>query len=161
MPGIILGFRGKFAPFSNFHVCRKAFTVNGLTSHISELIYVAEKTLDENVRMAILAMSPGQAKKFFSSKGSNTHLIRGNWDEIKYDIMEQIVWEKFRVNTELAELLKSTGSAIIVEGNQWHDNDWGCCICPNCVERRNEKGILASNALGNILMRIREKLPNG
>jgi hypothetical protein len=39
-----------------------------------------------------------------------------------------------------------------LEGNNWHDNTWGNCLCDKC------KGIEGKNLLGNILMQVREEL---
>ena len=72
-----------------------------------------------------------------------------NWTEIAYDIMKEILRAKFSV-PELKDMLKATGTAVLIEGNRWHDNRWGACNCEKCKEKEHE------NHLGKILMEIRE-----
>ena len=43
----------------------------------------------------------------------------------------------------------ATGGAVLVEGNTWHDNYWGCCTCSRCAGRRGR------NNLGRLLMKLR------
>lgn len=62
--------------------------------------------------------------------------------------MLDILRAKFAV-PELAEMLESTSDAYLEEGNHWHDNRWGNCICEKCRAKEGE------NLLGEILMRVR------
>lgn len=79
--------------------------------------------------------------------------IKKDWDNIKDQIMYEIVKAKFS-NPFLAKKLINTGDEILCEGNYWHDNYWGACNCPNC------KLLPRKNMLGQILMRVREELKN-
>ena len=72
--------------------------------------------------------------------------LRSDWEEIKNDMMYEICLNKFEQNPDLAEKLKATGDAILIEGNTWGDKCWG---------QVNGEG---ENRLGKILMRVREKL---
>ena len=74
-----------------------------------------------------------------------------NWDEISYGIMKKILTAKFSV-PELSEKLKATGDAVLIEGNNHHDNKWGNCLCERC---KNKEG---QNWLGKILMEVRDTL---
>lgn len=65
--------------------------------------------------------------------------------------MENLIREKFK-NPELREKLLSTSDAELVEGNTWHDNVWGNCNCPRCIE------IEGQNNLGKTLMKIRKEI---
>jgi len=49
---------------------------------------------------------------------------------------------------DLGDQLLATGDVELIEGNTWHDTEWGVC-----------NGI-GKNKLGKILMRIREILKN-
>jgi predicted NAD-dependent protein-ADP-ribosyltransferase YbiA (DUF1768 family) len=55
----------------------------------------------------------------------------------------------------LAELLLATGEATLVEGNTWHDNDWGACTCEGCQAEPKH------NLLGQLLMQVRSELRQG
>jgi predicted NAD-dependent protein-ADP-ribosyltransferase YbiA (DUF1768 family) len=71
--------------------------------------------------------------------------IREDWDDVKVDIMKEIVESKFNENPDLKEKLLATGGLYIEETNWWNDTFWGVC-----------NGV-GKNRLGNILMELREK----
>lgn len=73
--------------------------------------------------------------------------LRPDWDEVKYQVMTQLVMAKFFDHPELTKQLLDTGDALLIEGNSWHDNIWGDCRCgrPEC----SKPGL---NWLGHILM---------
>ncbi len=82
--------------------------------------------------------------------------VRTDWEEIKYQTMVRLILAKFLDHPELAQQLLETGDALLVEGNTWHDNTWGNCVCgsrdrPACVA-------WGDNWLGQILMNVREAL---
>lgn len=73
--------------------------------------------------------------------------IREDWEAVKYSVMVAILKVKF-ADPQLAEKLKATGEAELVEGNHWHDNTWGICKCPRCPGA-------GKNLLGKALMEVR------
>lgn len=77
--------------------------------------------------------------------------IKDNWDSQRVNIMREILREKFCNNANLKELLVNTGQRKIVEGNYFHDNYWGQCLCE---EHRHIQG---ENMLGELLMKIRNE----
>lgn len=72
--------------------------------------------------------------------------LREDWEDIKYDLMKEVVFEKFSKNPALKEKLLATESRLLVEGNWWKDSTWGVS---------NGRG---ENHLGRILMEVREEL---
>lgn len=60
--------------------------------------------------------------------------------------MKDGLYAKFTQNSELYNLLLSTGSSIIIEGNLWQDTFWGVV---------NGEG---QNNLGLLLMLLRNEL---
>ena len=62
---------------------------------------------------------------------------------------------KFTHNADLRERLLATRGALLVEGNTWHDQTWGSCVCPQHAE------VPGDNALGVILMTLRLRLGIG
>jgi predicted NAD-dependent protein-ADP-ribosyltransferase YbiA (DUF1768 family) len=74
------------------------------------------------------------------------------WDKGKVDVMRDILTDKFR-HKRLMKLLKKTDNINLVEGNWWHDNFWGNCICIECNK------VEGSNYLRKLLMEIRDN-PN-
>ena len=97
-------------------------------------------------------MSPGRAKQ----AGRRVEL-RDDWDDVKRDIMYDLVRRKFIEHEECRDWLLGTGNALIVEGNTWHDNYWGQCRCGS----KECKRFQGKNALGRILMDIRAELRGG
>lgn len=131
---------GKWAPLSNFHT-----ESNGKTA---EHIFQAAKTDSKAERAHILSRpKPGQAK--YAGKRCT---LRSDWELLKEGFMEEILRRKFQDPT-LRNLLDETGDAEIVEGNRWHDNFWGQCLC----ERKSCAARTGRNTLGNLLMKIREE----
>ena len=77
--------------------------------------------------------------------------MREDWEEVKDQVMYDIVFAKFSQNPDIAKKLVETGKEPIVEGNWWHDNYWGDCKCDRC------KNIKGKNMLGKILMVVRHE----
>lgn len=113
----------------------------------AENAYQASKTLDEKRRLNFMYLIPSDAKTL----GRNLKL-REDWEEVKDQIMFEIVMDKFSRNPILKKKLLETGDKQLIKGNTWHDNHFGNCICKHC------KDIIGKNQLGIILMDIRERL---
>jgi len=110
-----------------------------------EHAFQAAKTLDRVKRLEICRMyQPGLAKR----AGKKLEL-RPNWESIKDDIMFYLLLQKFSKPYLKGKLLR-TGDEFLVEGNYWHDNYWGYCLCPKC-----DGLYIDTNHLGKLLIRIR------
>jgi hypothetical protein len=83
--------------------------------------------------------SPAIAKQM----GRNVGMIP-EWEEIRVEVMRQLVTAKFEQNPDEAIMLADTGDVELIEGNHWGDTFWGIC---------RGKG---ENNLGTILMGVRE-----
>ena len=132
-------FRGKYYFLSNFY--EAPVTYEGITYRNNEAAFQAAKVTDTNVREKFSNLDPSSAKR----KGRHVQLRHG-WDQIKFDIMYEIVKAKFEQNSGLREKLLDTGDSHLEEGNTWGDRIWGTV---------SGKG---QNNLGRILMRVREEL---
>jgi ribA/ribD-fused uncharacterized protein len=86
-------------------------------------------------------LAAGQSKKL----GKRVEL-RPDWEDVKIDIMRQVLKSKFTQNPELKAQLIATGDAELIEGNNWNDRFWGVC---------RGKG---QNHLGKLLMEVRAEL---
>lgn len=114
----------------------------------TEHAYQAAKTLDHAARDYVRhAPSPGKAKR-----DGRRLTMRDDWDEVKVDVMEALLRQKFAPRTEHFDTLMADTDERIVEWNRWHDNFWGICQCRG-RESCNGTG---RNELGKLLMRIRE-----
>lgn len=142
----ITSFQGCYRFLSNFFPALVRFEERWYTS--VEHAYQAAKTLDEETRLVVCNLpTPGSAKRV------GRHLkLRDGWEEMKLSVMESLVREKFKLH-ELRNMLVETHPAYLVEGNTWHDNFWGVCLCNETCE--SSDGL---NHLGKILMKVREEM---
>ena len=132
-------FTKQYRFLSNFFTSPIQF--DGRTYPSVEHAYQAAKTDDEEeIEKVRTASTPGKAK-FFGS----TVTLRGDWEDVKEDIMKILIRRKFE-NPVLRKKLLETGNAELIEGNNWGDTFWGVC---------NGKGY---NRLGMILMDVRDEL---
>ena len=134
----ITEFKGKYLFLSNFYTSTVEY--QGLTFKNAEAAFQAQKcrTRDEKEKFCGLDAS--------SAKRLGRHVIlRSDREEVKVQIMFEIVYAKFTQNAYLKRKLMETGDERLVEGNWWGDTTWGMC---------EGKG---KNLLGAILMNIRSE----
>ncbi len=133
-------FKGDYDFLSNFYPCEIYFL--GIKFPSAEHAYVAAKTTERFIRMEIANLpTPGEAKRF----GRDLDLdLRPDWDDIKVDVMEQLILLKFvDQHPELGKRLAAIPEDIeIIEHNTWHDNFWGICECGRCEGGQNILGSL-------------------
>ena len=135
----IAGFRGTYRFLSNFYPC--TIYVAGLPYPSLEHAYQASKTGDPKAREKIRqCFGPGQAKR----AGRDIKLIF-NWDDIKEEVMLDLVRQKFK-QRDLRDKLLDTYPCQLLETNTWGDRFWGIC------EGTGE------NKLGLILMKVRAEI---
>lgn len=138
----ILEFKGDDRYLSNFFIA--SFVWNGTLWAHSEAAYQAAKAITREDYESFISMKPGDAKRHGA-----LITMRSDWEEVKYDIMRDIVYEKFNQNPELKAKLLATGHAHLEEGNNHRDQIWGVCP-PGSGQGRNY--------LGKILMSVRDEL---
>lgn len=147
---VIPCFEGRYRFLSNFYpVFPATIELDGFNYATVEHAFQAAKSVPSNKdfrKSMQLITSAGYAK----SLGNKVEL-RENWEEIKLEIMEDLVRQKFTKNENLKKQLLETGSSILMEGNYWKDDFWGIYI----DKQGNVRG---ENHLGKILMKIRNEL---
>lgn len=112
----------------------------GTSEHYYQAMKFKEYDLQEEIRNL---RTPKQA----ANMGRRKDLpLRSDWEEVKEDIMREVVWEKFNQNHILKKCLIDTGNAVLIEDSPY-DYYWGC-----------GKDNSGKNRLGIILMEIRDKL---
>ena len=134
---LIDSFVGKYRFLSNFYQC--PVTYMGYTFDNSEAAFQAAKCKDPDDMEKFVGKNPSEAKRL----GRKVKL-RDDWELCKRSVMYEVVKAKFKQNFDLKEKLLNTGSARLVEGNDWGDRYWG------------QVNYVGENHLGKILMRIRE-----
>lgn len=141
---IINDFHGEHEYLSNFYDAR--VTWEGLTYLNSEAAFQAAKVLTDEERLPFTFLPPHKAKRL----GRQVKL-RPDWEQVKTQVMAEIVRAKFTQNPDLAARLLATGDAELIEGTTWGDTCWG-------IDLRTGKG---ENRLGKILMEVRSELQTG
>lgn len=128
-------FKGQYFFLSNFLIEADGKSV--------EHRFQAAKTdrLEEKKRI-MDAPTPSKAKYY-----GRMCSMRPDWEEVKNDVMYELVKNKF-AHPDLHRRLLETGDAYLVEGNTWGDKYWG-------VDAQSGEG---ENHLGLILMRVRGEL---
>lgn len=137
---MIDSFMRRYRFLSNFHPA--AVILDGVTYLTVENAYQAAKIADPTQRpVSLTSCSPSEAKRF-----GNKVAFREDWEDVKLEIMEDLVHQKFTKHQHLRKRLLATGDEELIEGNWWGDVFWGVC---------RGKG---KNHLGKILMKIRAEL---
>lgn len=138
----IESFAGDYKFLSNFYPC--LVELDGEIYPSVEHAYQAAKTLNINDRRIIQQTAQANIVK----KLGKYVTIRDDWDEIKLEVMSDLVWQKFSKHDDLRAKLLATQKHELIEGNWWNDTYWGVC-----------KGV-GQNNLGKILMAVRNELQN-
>lgn len=143
--GLIAGFFGAFTFLSNFYILENGVWFEEMCFPSVEHAYQAAK-YPRNLRAEFIGVTPGRAKKL----GALAKIDTRKWQKQKYNIMYELVRQKFANNTQLREMLWMTDGCTLEERNNWGDTDWGT--------DPDGKG---ENNLGKILMNVRERLKIG
>lgn len=131
-------FRGENRWLSNFEMTPSVY--EGITYPSSEHSYQAAKTLILEERLMLKdLLTPGKVKR-----AGQKITMRPDWDQIKIQVMEEVIRSKFDLNPELKKKLIDTRDYYLEEGNEYNDTFWGVC-----------KGV-GENHLGKVLMKIRD-----
>jgi ribA/ribD-fused uncharacterized protein len=135
-------YETSYFAFSNFSP--HAIVYGGILYPTAEHVFHAAKFTDEKIKEQIRnAKSPLEA--YALGQANKTQRL-SNWDEVKVDILYQIVKEKVKQHEDVRNALLATADDEIVEENP-NDSFWG-----------NGKDGNGENQMGKILMRIREEI---
>ena len=131
-------FRNEYYFLSNMYPCTIEY--NGKKYPCVETAFQAQKSSDVDF------IRNGCFVDGFTAKKIGRHVkLRSDWQNVKIDIMKDIIRAKFH-NEQLRKMLLATGNKELVEDNSWGDYFWGRC-----------NGV-GENMLGKILMLIRSEL---
>lgn len=136
---MINDFRGKYAFLSNFYMA--PLTYEGISYTNSEAAFQSGKVTSHEERLEFANLKPSDAKR----KGRRVNM-RSDWNDIKYQVMYDVVKAKFQQNEDIKKKLLATEGGYLEEGNTWGDRIWGTV---------NGEG---TNYLGKILMQVRKEL---
>lgn len=138
---VINRFKNEYEFLSNFYGC-DVIGIDGEIYPSVEHAFQAAKCPESAEQFKVIR-SCAEAKKF-----GRMVTLRSDWEQIKVEVMEALVRNKFKYNSYLKDKLLATGDAYLEEGNNHKDDFWG-----------TYRGT-GRNQLGKILMKIREELKN-
>lgn len=119
--GAVTAFRGAYFALSNFYP--HPITVDGHRYATVEHYFQAQKAVDPLDHDRIRdAETPAEAKRL----GRLVRCVE-DWPQRKVAVMRRALAAKFTVGSEPGAFLLSTGTAPLVEGNDWGDEFWGVC----------------------------------
>lgn len=148
---MIYQFKDEYAFLSNFFPSPIILEdgVDKFECPTVEHYFQASKTPNMEEMLGIIAApTPGIAKRL-----GRKCMLYSDWEKIKDKVMKDALIKKF-ADIELRAKLLNTGDEYLKEGNWWHDNYWGSCLCDRC----NDHG---QNKLGQLLMEIRQEIEEG
>ncbi|MCU0496553.1 MAG: NADAR family protein [Anaerolineae bacterium] len=143
---MITSFRDKYHFLSNFY--HTPLTWEGDEYPTIEHAFQAAKTDHPEERRRLRETPSPLVVKRLGRKVT----LRSDWEQVKLDIMADLLRQKFTRYPDLRDLLLATGDLEIIEGNTWDDRFYGA------VWDETEQRWIGENHLGKILMRIREEL---
>lgn len=122
-------------------------TLFGVRFRTSEHLYQALKFPDHpEIQLEIAETHSPIAAKMVARKRDYRALIRPDWEEIKLAVMEYCLRAKLRANfQQFGDLLRSTGSADIVEVSSKKDTFWGCVPDGDLLVGHNHLGVLLAD----------------
>lgn len=132
-------FTGRNRFLSNFFMA--PVSLDGIIYPSVENAYQAAKTSSPSSREPFVNCTPGQAKRM-----GRMIPLRAGWDDMKIDVMRDLIRQKFAHGSNLGDYLLGTEDEELIEGNTWGDVFWGVC---------NGRG---ENHLGKLLMDRRTSL---
>lgn len=146
------GFRGKYSILSNFAEHEKISIVlpygnkNGIkysANNIETLFQAAKMYNTWRIEEVVKTNDPNISKYL-----GRRYKMREDWEEIKEDVMKELLEKKFNVSNEFrTTLLSIPDDMYIVEMNRWCDKEWGVC----------SKTFIGKNKLGNLLMQLKKE----
>lgn len=140
----VFWFSTAFDPLNNWsahqvHIWGRAFATVEHAYHFRKYRETAPDVAEE------IASSPSPWAAFQTDR-KQANLRRTDWNDVKVDIMTEIVRAKVTQNEDVRMVLLATGTKRIVENSPW-DSFWG--IGPNGDGK---------NQMGRILMQLRSEL---
>lgn len=136
----IKGFFGPYRWMSNFHSCEVFY--DGRFYPSSENAYQAAKVVEYD-RNKFERCTPAESKKIWK-QCDRIDKSSEEWDLRKYEVMANILYDKFYRNLDLRKLLVDTDLKYLEELNWWKDSYWGVDVV-----------LGGKNNLGTLLMLTR------
>ena len=134
---------------STFFFLKDGCRVDGLYYPSSEHYFQSKKLEFSDDKYAEIVRNSDSSNQanYKGNDRKNGGILRPDWDAVKYDVMYDANYHKFKQNPYLKKMLLDTGDSII-SSKSTSDTYWA--ITPNG----------GKDFLGKILMKIRDELKN-
>ena len=148
--GVIKGFCGAYRFLLNDFEC-EIYDYEGNKFKSAEAMFHSYRTVDPEERVKFTKMTPQESRDYVIDELET----RSDWDDIKYDAMWYVIYQKFAQNKSLTKLLIETGHDLLIHVNT-DDLYWG--MVPDVVPVGDSETttLNGQNRLGRILMQVRE-----
>lgn len=145
----MISFKKGKEPFLCFNNnVRSNIEYNNEPFKCAEAAWQAQKCANPDERSCFFLLAAPAARRL-----GEVVNVRPDWEEVKYDIMVEVLTAKFEQNKEFREVLLSTEEEeIVFDTTGWHDNTWGMCSCAKCRIASSQ------NLLGKALVQVRTLL---
>lgn len=146
------GFRGDYGIFSNFaehetiSITLPYGDPNGVkySANNVETLFQAAKMFNTWRIEEIVKINNGKIAQYVGRR----YKMREDWEEIKENVMKELLEKKFNVSNKFRQTLLSVpDDKLIVEMNSWCDKEWG--VCSRIFQGKNK--------LGNLLMDLKKE----
>jgi ribA/ribD-fused uncharacterized protein len=115
----VAGFYGQYRFLANPWPCQVAYEDRIYPS--AEHAFQAAKNRDRGYREHIAALPAWRDAK----RAGRQVQLRHDWERVKRAVMLQVVLDKFLRDPYLGDGLLATGDRVLIEGNNWGDDQWG------------------------------------
>lgn len=148
----LYGFRGEYEILSNFseHETISIILPYGDKEGIKysanniETLFQAAKVQEVYQIEEIVKSNNPSISKYLGRR----YKMRNDWEEIKENVMKELLEKKFNVSNKFRNVLLSIPDDMyIVEMNKWCDKEWGVC----------SKTFIGKNKLGKLLMDLKKE----
>ena len=147
-----IAYQSDLAPFSNFYPVVIRIGKHKFICLEQAFQFLRAKTLNRPLAASRIYLSrdPVEMKRIGDELGTSEV-----WESRKFDVMYVCLYNKFKQNKELRDLLLNTGNCELVEATP--GRLWGCgaTLSSNLLRRHEWPG---DNRHGKILMTVREEL---
>jgi len=154
-----IAFLSQNAPLSNFHSA--VFVIGDITYNCVEQYYQARKAefaKDKNAVLQIMKMTkPNQMKIYAKKRFKRMKFLKTEWEKQNENVIAEAIEAKFTQNAHLCQYLLHTGTVPLLEASP--DKQWGIGLHlenPALLSHSGEWP--GQNKLGNLLMKLRDKL---
>ena len=134
-------FKQRYDFLSNFYFVEILY--KGIVYPSVEHAFQGAKNHDRHYKRRIVNVGAPTTAKMLGRRCE----LRPDWDDVKIDIMTELIRIKFTDSVLKAQLL-DTGDIPIIEHNTWGDTFWG----------KSVEGNIGENYLGIILEKVRNEL---